>query len=130
MGKKLYKKKIKKKNKKEIKNGNTNTSNTSDSSDLNKESNNDEKGIEKKENNEDNLCIICLAEYDNKFHIMKKLKCRHTLCEYCFNKWYKIKEFCPICRKKLFTNPSDRPDFLSIVKDLYLHHDNHFSRDY
>ena len=127
MGKKLYRKKIKKKNKKETNNGNINTS---DSSDLNKVSNNDEKGNEKKENNEDNLCIICLAEYDNKFHIRKKLKCRHTLCESCFNKWYKIKESCPICRKKLFTNPSDHPDFGNVVKDLYLHHDTYFSKYY
>ena len=119
MGKKLYKKKIKKKNKKEMKSEKANIS------DLDRKVDN-----EKKENNEDNLCIICLAEYDNKYHIMKKLKCKHTLCENCFNKWYKIKEFCPICRKNLFTNPSDRPDFLSIVKDLYLHHDTHFSRDY
>ena len=61
---------------------------------------------------------------------MKKLKCKHTLCEACFNKWYKIKESCPICRKKLFNNPSEHPDFYSTVKDLYLHHDYYFSKDY
>ena len=79
---------------------------------------------------EDNQCIICLADYDNEYHIKKKLKCKHSLCESCFNQWYKIKESCPVCRKNLFNVPSDRPDFYSIVKDLYLHHDTYFSRDY
>ena len=89
-----------------------------------KVNNNDDK------NNDDNLCIICLENYDNKLHVKRKLKCRHSLCEDCFNKWYKIKESCPICKKNLFPNPSDRPDFSSIVRDLYLHHETHFSRYY
>ena len=71
-----------------------------------------------------------MADYDDKYHIKKKLKCNHSLCEDCFNKWYKIKESCPVCRKNLFNNPSEHPDFFSIVKDLYLHHDTYFSRDY
>ena len=104
----------------------------SESNNLNLNKNKKEEENKEKigENNNDNICIICLAEYDNKFHVLKKLKCNHTLCESCFNQWYKIKESCPICRKKLFTNPSDHPDFYSIVKDLYLHHDSYFSKGY
>ena len=91
---------------------------------------NKEKIDTKNESKEDNICIICLAEYDNQYHLLKKLKCNHTLCESCFNQWYKIKESCPICRKKLFSNPSEHPEFFSIVKDLYLHHDSYFSKGY
>ena len=82
------------------------------------------------EKNEDNLCIICLCHYDNDFHKVKTLKCNHTLCENCFNQWYKVKESCPICRRNLFPYPSDRPDFYDIVSDLYLHHDSYFSKQY
>ena len=125
MSKKLIKRKIKKinKNKKRIK----------EPSNINKnkiQEINENLDGKKEDEKEDNICIICLANYDNKFHILKKLKCNHTLCENCFNKWYKIKESCPICRKNLFNNPSDHPDFFSVVKDLYLHHDSYFSRGY
>ena len=125
MVKKLFRKKIKKKYKKRI---NPEDSYENNKSNIKKEE--DEKSEIKNEENGDNICIICLAEYDNKYHILKKLKCKHTLCENCFNKWYKIKESCPICRKKLFTNPSDHPDFGNVVKDLYLHHDTYFSKYY
>ena len=120
MAKKI-KKKLKKQKKKKIENEKPNIK-------IIKEK--QEKELEKNNKNEDRQCIICLADYDNEYHIMKKLKCKHTLCESCFNQWYKIKESCPICRKNLFTIPSDRPDFLNIVKDLYMHHDTYFSKDY
>ena len=123
-GKKKILKKIKRKDNK-ISNINLYKKDKNKKNEINKKieiKNNDEK--------EDNMCIICLANYDNSFHIKRKLKCKHSLCEDCFNKWYKIKESCPICRKNLFTNPSDHPDFASTVKDLYLHHDTYFSRDY
>ena len=97
---------------------------------------NNNKGVEiiqkdeSKKNNEDNICIICLCQYDNKFHKIKTLKCNHTLCENCFNQWYKVKESCPVCRRNLFPYPSDRPDFYDIVSDLYLHHDSYFFKQY
>ena len=132
---------VKKRTKKKIVKKNTKKVNKIDNSNINKNTSK-QKGNEKIKNNikeeeekekekgEDNICIICLTNYDNKYHIMKKLKCNHTLCESCFNKWYKIKESCPICRKNLFNNPSEHPDFYSTVKDLYLHHDYYFSKDY
>ena len=93
----------------------------------NKINNQNEKVEEKKD---DNICIICLCQYDNKFHKIKTLKCNHTLCENCFNQWYKVKESCPVCRRNLFPYPSDRPDFYDIVSDLYLHHDSYFHKQY
>ena len=82
-----------------------------------------------KNKDDDNLCIICLSNYDNN-HKIKTLKCNHTLCENCFEQWYKIKESCPVCRRNLFPHPSDRPDFYQIVNDLYLHHDTYFYKQY
>ena len=79
---------------------------------------------------DDNICIICLCNYDGNIHKIKTLKCNHTLCEDCFNQWYKVKESCPICRKNLFPYPSDRPDFYEVVSDLYLHHDSYFHKQY
>ena len=93
----------------------------------NKINNQNEKVEEKKD---DNICIICLCNYDKDIHKVKTLKCNHTLCENCFNQWYKVKESCPICRRNLFPYPSDRPDFYDIVSDLYLHHDSYFSKQY
>ena len=82
------------------------------------------------EKRDDNICIICLCNYDENIHKIKTLKCNHTLCEDCFNQWYKVKESCPICRKNLFPYPSDRPDFYEVVSDLYLHHDSYFHKQY
>ena len=132
MVKKRIKKKIVKKNTKKVdKIDNSNNNKNITKGKCNEKINNNIKEEEKeKEKGEDNICIICLTNYDNKYHIKKKLKCNHTLCESCFNKWYKIKESCPICRKNLFNNPSEHPDFYSTVKDLYLHHDYYFSKDY
>lgn len=133
MAKKRIKKKIVKKNKNKVdKIENSNNNKNASKGKSNEEINNNikEKQEEENQKGEDDGCIICLTNYDNKYHIMKKLKCNHTLCEACFNKWYKIKESCPICRKKLFNNPSEHPDFYSTVKDLYLHHDYYFSKDY
>ena len=128
MVKKRVKKKLVKRNKNKVdKLENSNTNKNDSKEKRNEEVKNNKEEVKEKGNDE---CIICLTNYDNKYHIMKKLKCNHTLCEACFNKWYKIKESCPICRKNLFNNPSEHPDFYSTVKDLYLHHDYYFSKDY
>ena len=113
MGKKKEKKKNIKKNTKQKK------------LDINNKNKNNNENVEsdtKKEKNEDNICIICLCQYDKDYHKVKTLKCNHTLCETCFDQWYKIKESCPVCRRNLFPHPNDRPDFYNIVSDLYLHH--------
>ena len=93
-------------------------------------SNKEEKIGKNTKNNQDNICIICLCQYDNVSHKVKTLKCNHTLCEDCFDQWYKIKESCPVCRRNLFPYPSDRPDFDKVVGDLYLHHDSYFHKQY
>ena len=135
MAKKRIKKKLVKKNKNKAdkidnSNNNKNASKEKCKEEINNNIKEEKEEEEEKEKGEGDGCIICLTNYDNKYHIMKKLKCNHTLCESRFNKWYKIKESCPICRKKLFNNPSEHPDFYSTVKDLYLHHDYYFSKDY
>ena len=95
-----------------------------------KHDNNADDNEKRIENNNDNICIICLCQYDNNTHKVKTLKCNHTLCENCFDQWYKVKESCPICRRNLFPYPSDRPDFYEVVSDLYLHHDSYFYKQY
>ena len=119
MGKKKEKKKNIKKNTKQKK---------LDINNKNKTNNENVESDTKKEKNEDNICIICLCQYDKDYHKVKTLKCNHTLCENCFEQWYKIKESCPVCRRNLFPYPSDRPDFYKIVSDLYLH--NNFFKHY
>ena len=96
----------------------------------NKHDNNTDDNEKRSEKNNDNICIICLCQYDNNNHKIKTLKCNHTLCENCFAQWYKVKESCPICRRNLFPYPSDRPDFFEVVNDLYLHHDSYFYKQY
>ena len=93
-----------------------------------KDFNETEENNNKIEKNDDNICIICLCQYDKNDHKVKTLKCNHTLCENCFEQWYQIKESCPVCRRNLFPYPNDRPDFYKIVSDLYLH--NNFFKHY
>lgn len=40
------------------------------------------------------ICVICLDNYKNK----KTLKCQHTFCNLCWEKWSLINSTCPICR--------------------------------
>ena len=122
----MGKKNEKKKNiKKSLKLKKTNNNNKKKNENEDEENNNK---IENNDSNDDNICIICLCQYDKADHKVKTLKCNHTLCENCFEQWYQIKESCPICRKNLFPHPNDRPDFYKIVSDLYLH--NNFFKHY
>ena len=118
MGKKNEKKKVGKKEIKLKKIGSKKKNKKNESND----------NINKDTNDDNNICIICLCHYDKDYHKVKTLKCNHTLCENCFEQWYKIKESCPVCRRNLFPYPSDRPDFYKIVSDLYLH--NNFFKQY
>ena len=65
--------------------------------------------------NNNNICIIC---YSKEKKIIK-LKCNHILCSDCYHKWCKIKETCPMCRRKMFNTPAEDPDFENLLRSLY-----------
>lgn len=46
-----------------------------------------------------NTCVICMEEYTNKTR--KKLRCGHIFCADCINEWYKRKQTCPLCIKRI-----------------------------
>ena len=46
----------------------------------------------------ENLCIICLQDFEN---TIIKLDCNHCFHRKCINKWRKINDNCPICRKSI-----------------------------
>ena len=46
----------------------------------------------------ENICIICLQDFGNK---KIKLNCNHYFHRKCINKWRKINDNCPICRKSI-----------------------------
>ena len=46
----------------------------------------------------ENICIICLQDFENK---KIKLNCNHYFHRKCINKWRKINDKCPICRKPI-----------------------------
>ena len=48
-----------------------------------------------KSNMED--CTICLEEIKESI----TLKCSHSFCYNCIDEWYKQKQTCPLCRKKI-----------------------------
>jgi hypothetical protein len=66
-------------------------------------------------NNNNNICLICYSK-DEK---LIKLKCNHILCSDCYHKWCKIKETCPMCRRKMFNTPAEDPDFENLLRSLY-----------
>ena len=54
-------------------------------------------------NNKKFSCSICL---DDKF-ISKdviKLRCSHIYCKGCISEWCRIRNECPLCRKRLIEN--------------------------
>ena len=66
-------------------------------------------------NNNNNICIICYSKGEK----LIKLKCNHILCSDCYHKWCKIKETCPMCRRKMFNTPAEDPDFENLLRSLY-----------
>ena len=53
--------------------------------------------------NDDNMnnqkeCTICLKEFENG-NSVTKLKCGHTFCTECIEKWFEESITCPYCRK-------------------------------
>ena len=46
----------------------------------------------------ENICIICLENFEDK---IIKLNCNHYFHRKCINKWRKINDKCPICRKPI-----------------------------
>lgn len=47
----------------------------------------------------DNLCIICLKEYELNCSIKQISKCNHHMHSKCLNQWLYINKSCPICRE-------------------------------
>ena len=77
-------------------------------------------------NNNNNICLICYSK-DEK---LIKLKCNHILCSDCYHKWCKIKETCPMCRRKMFNTPAEDPDFENILRSLYDNRSFLFQKSY
>lgn len=48
-------------------------------------------------------CAICLNDYTDYDELIEVilLKCNHYYCRECIEEWYKSKNECPLCRKKL-----------------------------
>jgi hypothetical protein len=44
-------------------------------------------------------CIICYKVKNEKY--LRKLPCKHELCNRCLLKWTRIKRNCPTCRRRL-----------------------------
>ena len=55
--------------------------------------------------NSDNNCVICIDNIKAKQH-QRILECKHTFHRKCIDKWFEIKDECPVCRFSYFT-PSD-----------------------
>ena len=81
----------------------------------NKDSKNkkEEKPIKKQKNKKKDL------NNNKKEKKIIKLKCNHILCSDCYHKWCKIKETCPMCRRKMFNTPAEDPDFENLLRSLY-----------
>ncbi|KAJ2614124.1 hypothetical protein H4S08_001859 [Coemansia sp. RSA 1365] len=57
---------------------------------------------------EDNVCAICLCEYDDG-DILRLLPCNHHLHQGCVDEWLHINQSCPLC-KRVVTSDSDHRD--------------------
>ena len=84
------------------------------------------KNIIKQNKSDNNICIICYSEPTK----IIKLKCNHILCDECYHKWCKIKETCPMCRRKMYNTPSEDPDFENILRSLYDNRSFLFQKSY
>jgi len=63
-------------------------------------------------------CPICTEIFDNPIRI----SCGHTFCDDCLSEWGKKSSFCPLCRKKYFTEYSGK-DLIaqSIINDALVY---------
>ena len=77
-------------------------------------------------NNNNNICIICYSKGEK----LVNLKCNHILCSDCYHKWCKIKETCPMCRRKMFNTPAEDPDFENLLRSLYDNRSFLFQKSY
>ena len=91
-----------------------------------KQQTNNKNNSETFNNNNNNICLICYSK-DEK---LIKLKCNHILCSDCYHKWCKIKETCPMCRRKMFNTPAEDPDFENILRSLYDNRSFLFQKSY
>lgn len=58
------------------------------------------KFIDKKNENLDDVCSICLEKFDI-IDIIKKLPCEHIFHKKCLLKWLKESDLCPLCKDDL-----------------------------
>ncbi|KAL3850890.1 hypothetical protein ACJIZ3_012772 [Penstemon smallii] len=63
------------------------------------------------DNNEEEMCSICLMEFEKEDFVNKLPRCGHVFHMECMEKWLDTCKFtCPICRSSLMFNvPSGRP---------------------
>ncbi|KAJ2806907.1 hypothetical protein H4R20_001507 [Coemansia guatemalensis] len=57
---------------------------------------------------EDNVCAICLCEYDDG-DILRLLRCNHHMHQGCVDEWLHINQSCPLCKQTL-TGDSEHCD--------------------
>ena len=86
--------------------------------------------ISKSDNDKESNCFICYCSYDKTAKKEHKLRCGHSICFECYIKWSKIKDTCPKCRKVMYLNPADDPNFNEILKNLYEKSSLYFDKGY
>lgn len=48
-------------------------------------------------------CLCCLDPIDDKPTVVKLMECTHEICLECYNRWKRLKETCPLCRRQIIT---------------------------
>ncbi|POW07936.1 hypothetical protein PSTT_07856 [Puccinia striiformis] len=49
----------------------------------------------------DEMCAVCLAEYERGEQLLQLEKCQHLFHQPCIEEWLKIRSTCPMCRSAL-----------------------------
>ncbi|KAH9265443.1 hypothetical protein BASA84_001716 [Batrachochytrium salamandrivorans] len=57
---------------------------------------------------EDALCVICLAEYEDR-EPLRQLPCGHHFHVECIDEWLHVNAKCPLCVRDLEASPAKRP---------------------
>lgn len=60
---------------------------------------------------DDNICSICLAEYEPKETLRTIPECQHCFHSECIDEWLRLNASCPVCRN----SPKPKPLSLSEV---------------
>lgn len=56
--------------------------------------------IKTKRNNQNMCCSICLSSFESSSSGVTQLECKHSFHSSCLEKWMKVSNTCPLCRRE------------------------------